>query len=102
MRRSNEEIRGRFAKLMPLVPEAQRNSLARDVIDDMASQTDANNLTRRIEVIGDHLSFVDDDDADQIVRRILSPAGGAATERSAGWTAAIIGRQLDFFRNAPP
>lgn len=95
----SDDIRGRLSKLIPLLPEAQRDSLARDVIDEMANQTDVSNLTRRIEAIGEHVNFSNDDDPDRIVRRILSPAVGAATERSAGWMAAIIGRQLDFFRS---
>jgi hypothetical protein len=98
----SDETRGQISKLIPLLPDAQRDSLARDVIDEMATQTDPNNLTRRIETIGEHLNFTRDDDPDRIVRRILSPAVGAATDRSAGWMAAIIGRQLDFFRGTHP
>jgi hypothetical protein len=97
----SDEVRGWLTKLVELLPDGLRSSLMRDVTDEMAGQSDAANLTRRIEIAGDHLTLADETDPDRIVRRILSPAIGNPSERSAAWMATVIGRRLEFFRQMP-
>ena len=97
----SDEVRERLSDLLRLLPESLRNSLIRDIVDDIVGETDSEQITRLIETIGEHLHFDNDSEPDRIVRRIFSPIVTKPTDRSASWMASMVNRQLDFFRSIP-
>jgi hypothetical protein len=97
----SDEVRLRLSRLLDLIPASLRNLLVRDVVDDMMGLTDPAQITRLVEVAGDHVSLEEELDSERIVRRIFSPIVSSPTERSASWMANTVGRRLEFFRNLP-
>lgn len=97
----SDEMRDRLSKLLGLLSDGMRSSLVRDLVDDMAGQSDAANLTRRIEAVGDHLNLDAETDVDRTVRRILSLALEKPSERSATWVATMVERRQEFFLSMP-
>jgi hypothetical protein len=97
----SEEARVRFSKLLQLLPEGLRHSMIRDIIDDMTGQSDAAQISRIVESIGDELRLEQENDPDRIVRRIFAPIIRSPTVVTAAWMAKVVENRLDFFRDMP-
>lgn len=98
---SNDTSRAQFSKIFKALAENQRSSLMRDIVDELAGQSDVANVARRLEFVGDNLTLESEVDADRIVRRIFSPAISALTDRTAAWMASVVARRLPFFEEMP-
>jgi hypothetical protein len=91
----------RIGQVLALLPKGGRQSVVRDVIDDMVGQSDASQIAKLIEVMGQGLTFEEEVDAERIVRRVFTPIVTSPDARSAAWMAGSIESRLDLFRDMP-
>ncbi len=78
----SDTIRGRVASIIDLLQDGYRESLVRDITDDMMGLTDADRSVRLVEIAGPEITFRHVTEPEKIVRRVFSPLVTKPTKRT--------------------
>jgi hypothetical protein len=87
--------------LLDLLKPNLRESLVRDVIDDMAASTEQQVPLRTIQWFGDKISGQDLQDSDKLFRRVFARLIDQPDEKGINWILRIIDEKTDFIKTVP-